>query len=191
METTSLTVELEELQELAVAAKEIAALCRENGGDQSAISSLETELLVSGSPQSSESMQTEYNSVKQKVQTARQEVNKLQQEMAQMATEIQRKEQVIRTLKDKHNRLLNQRERKTQVDGQIVEMEASIQQLTAEMQQHDLDGQDVMPEMNRLNNVLRQTVAEGQAKERSLQQVVTEMQNNLEKVQMYNKDIER
>ncbi|GJJ77711.1 DNA repair protein RAD50 [Entomortierella parvispora] len=191
LETISLTAELEELRELASAAKDIASLCRENGGDQSAISALETELLVSGSSQSTEAMQTEYNTVKQKVQAARQEVNKLQQEMAQMTAEVQRKEQVIRTLKDKHNKLLNQRERKTQVEEQIVEIEASIQHLTAEMQQHELDGQDVMPEMNRLNELLRQTVAEGQAKERSVQQVVTEMRNNLEKVQMYNKDIER
>jgi DNA repair protein RAD50 len=175
METATLATELEELRRLAAVAKDIAALCRENGGEQSAINSLETELLVSGSSQSTESMQVEYNAVKQKVQTARQDVNKLQQEMTQMAADVQRKEQVIRSLKDKHNRLINQRERKLQV----------------EMRQHDLDGQDVMPEMDRLNDLLRQTVAEGQTKERRAQQVVTEIQNSLEKVQMYNKDIER
>lgn len=191
METATLASELEELRRLAAVAKDIASLCRENGADQSAINSLETELLVSGSSQSTESMQADYNIVKQKVQTARQDVNKLQQEMAQMAAEVQRKEQVIRSLKDKHNRLLNQRERKLQVDEQITEVETSIQHLTVEMRQHDLEGQDVMPEMDRLNDLLRQTVADGQTKERRVQQLVTEIQNNLEKVQMYNKDIER
>ncbi|KAG0052921.1 DNA repair protein rad50 [Gryganskiella cystojenkinii] len=191
LETASLTSELDDLRKLASAARDISTLIRENGVDQSAISALETELLISGSTQSAESLQTEYNAVKQKVQAARQELNKLQQEMSHMTNEVQRKEQVIRTLKDKHSRLMNQRERKAQVEEQIADIESSIQQLTTEMRQHELDGQDVMPEMNRLHDLLRRVEAESQTKERSAQQVVTEMRNSLERVQMYNSDIER
>ncbi|KAG0353823.1 DNA repair protein rad50 [Gamsiella multidivaricata] len=191
IEVTTLTTEMDDLRRLAAVAKNAMELCKENSRDGAMIRELETELLCAGSTHSTEELQAEYNAVKQKVQSSRQDLNHLQQQIAQTTTEIQRKEQVVRSLREKHSQLLNQRQRQAQISEQIAETESTIQDLTAELEQHEDENRNILPELNRLNEQLRQTAAEGQAKEISAQQIISGLQGNLGKVQMYNKDLER
>ncbi|KAG0062074.1 DNA repair protein rad50 [Linnemannia elongata] len=191
LETATLASELEEVTRLMTAAKAIGALCQENSKDESAIKDLETELMCAGSTKSTDELQTEYNAIKQKMQNTRQEVNKLNQSIAQTTSDIQMKEQAIRSLQDRHGQLQNQRQRQAQIREQITEIEASIRNITQEMEQFEAESQNVMPEMNRLNEELQKVTAEGREKEMGAQQIVSELQRNLGRVQMYNKDLER
>ncbi|KAF9178564.1 DNA repair protein rad50 [Haplosporangium sp. Z 11] len=191
LETATITAELEDLRRLATVAKSITTLCQENRKDNAAIKEFEAELLCAGSGKSTEALQEDYNVTKQKIQTARQELNKLNADIARMTTEIQRKENAIRSLKDKQNQLVHQRQRQTQINEQIAEIEVSIHNLQAELGQSAAEDQDIQPEINRLNAQLRQVAAEGQAAEMNAQQAASELQGHLGKIQMYNKDLER
>ncbi|KAF9901959.1 DNA repair protein rad50 [Linnemannia zychae] len=191
METATLVSELEEISRLMTAAKAISSLCQENSKDESAVKDLETELMCSGSSKSTEQLQIDYNAVKQKMQSTRQELSKLNQTIAQTTSDIGVKEKAIRSLRDRYSQLQNQRQRQAQIKEQISEIEVSIRNITQEMEQFDVESQNVMPEMNRLNEELQKVTAEGREKELSVQQVVSELQRNLGRVQMYNKDLER
>ncbi|KAF9964853.1 DNA repair protein rad50 [Mortierella alpina] len=191
LDAATASTELEDMQLLVSVSKNISALLQENIADMAGIQELETELLCAGSLQSSEEIQAEYNTIKQKMQIARQELNKLNQDIAHTTAEIQRKEQAIRSLTEKRNQLLNQRHRQSQINEQVAEIEESIRTLTAEMEQNEDESQNVMPDLNRLNEQLRQVTAEGHAKEMTMQQAVSELQGHLGKVQMYIKDLER
>lgn len=186
-----MVTELEEVTRLMTAAKAISSLCQENSKDESAIKDLETELMCAGSSKSTGELQTDYNAIKQKMQNTRQEVSQLNQSIAQTTSDIQMKEQAIRSLRDRHGQLQNQRQRQAQIREQIDEIEVSIRNITQEMEQFEAESQNVMPEMNRLNEELQQVTTEGQEKETSAQQVISELQRNLGRVQMYNKDLER
>ncbi|KAG0211703.1 DNA repair protein rad50 [Mortierella sp. NVP41] len=191
LDTMALATELEEVNKVMVAAKTISGLCRENTKDEKEIKDLETELMCAGSTKSTDELQTEYNTVKQKMQSTRQELSRLNQSIAQITLEIGMKEQAIRSLRDKHGQLQNQRQRQAQIKDQIAEIEALIRNIAQEMEQYEVESQNVMPEMNRLNEELRLITAEGREKEMNAQQVVSELQRNLGRVQMYNKDLER
>ncbi|KAF9915485.1 DNA repair protein rad50 [Lobosporangium transversale] len=184
-------VELEGARRLISIAKEVTELCKENEKDASLIGGLETELLIAGSTHSSEELQAEHSLIKQKVQSARHDLNDLQQKISQLAVQIQKKEKIIQSLHEKHGQLLNHRERFEQINRQIKETETAIQALKTELEQHDTENQVVQPELNRLNDLLRQITEEGHDKEVSIQQTVSELQKELGRVQMYNKDIER
>ncbi|KAF9582999.1 DNA repair protein rad50 [Lunasporangiospora selenospora] len=191
VESTAILSELDDMRKLLSIAKHITGLCLENGRDQTAIKDLETELICAGSTQSTEEIQAQYSVMKQKVQSARQNLTRLQQEISQTTTDVQKKEQVIRSLRENFNLLTHQLKLKAQVVDQIAETEAMIRTLTEEIEQQEKESQSVAPELNRLNELLRKVIQEGQAKEASAQQVVSELQKNLSKVQMYNKDVER
>ncbi|KAI1315032.1 DNA repair protein rad50 [Mortierella claussenii] len=191
VKAAALAAELEDLRRLSIASRKAAELSKENNEDNSLIRELESALMVAGSTQSAEELQTEYNDVKFKIQVARQELIQLQQEITTTTTEIQRKEQGIRSLKEKHSQAMNQLHRLDQVKEQVAESENIIQGLTQEIEQHERESQDVMPELNSLDEQLKQVTVDGQAKEMGVQQIVSELQKNMGRLQMYNKDIER
>ncbi|KAF9115955.1 DNA repair protein rad50 [Mortierella sp. AM989] len=191
VETASLVAELEDLRCLAAAAKNVTQLCKENIRDRQLADELETGLLITGSTHSAEDLQAEYDVVKLKVQAARQDLTRLQQEISQMTTDIQRREQIIQSLKEKRSQLLSQHSRQIQISEKIAEAEATIQSLVAELEQHDVESQGVIPELDNLNGVLRQITDEAQLREKNVQQAVSELQRNLAKVRMYNDDLER
>ncbi|KAF8941545.1 DNA repair protein rad50 [Dissophora ornata] len=191
METTTVVEELENLRKLVAVAKNISELCKEKSKESKAIEELKTELLCAGSTHSTEQLQAEYSKVKQKVQSARQDLMLLNEKIAQSTADIQREEEIIRSLREKHSQLLNQRQLQAQVSEQVRETEAMIQSLAVEVDQHRAESYNVMPELNRLNEELQKAMAEGQAKEASAQQDASELKNNLGKVQMYTKDLER
>ncbi|KAG0201503.1 DNA repair protein rad50 [Mortierella sp. GBA30] len=190
LETATTGTDLEDIKRLISVSKDISLMLQDNNKDMKVIKELETELLCAGSFQSAEEIQAEYNAVKHRTQTARQDVAKLEQNIKQIAEEIRGKEQAVRSLKEKYNELLNQRHRQVQLNEQVAENEAIIQSLTAEMEQNEMESQSVRPDINRLEEQLRRTNTEGHAKERSAQQVVSELQSNLTKVQLYMKDLE-
>ncbi|KAG0003527.1 DNA repair protein rad50 [Modicella reniformis] len=189
--TATLSTEVDDLRRLVTVAKNVSDLCRENNKDGSAIKELETELLCTGTSQTSEELRAEYNNVKQKVQVLRQEQTYLQQQINQTTSDMLKKQQVVQSLKDKFNKLQNDRHQLAQLCEHIAETEATIQNLTTEMKQHETENENVKPELERLNKMLRQATVEGQAKEMNAQQDVAELQKNFAKVQMYNKDLER
>ncbi|KAG0091664.1 DNA repair protein rad50 [Podila epicladia] len=192
MDAAHLSSELGDLKRLIATAKSISLTCQENLKDGTDIKSLETELMCAGSLQSAEELQAEYTTVNQKMNTARQELHRLGQEISQMNTEIQRREQVVRTLKEKIAQLNHQQSRKTHIQDQIAEIESSITSLKKELEQQESEQtQSVMPEINKLNERLREVMSEGQAVDLKAQQAVSDLQRNLGKIQMYNKDIER
>ncbi|KAF9319723.1 DNA repair protein rad50 [Podila horticola] len=192
MDAAHLSSELGDLKRLIAIAKSISSTCQDNLKDGSDIKVLETELMCAGSLQSAEELQAEYTTVKQKMNIARQELHRLGQEISQMNTEIQRREQVVRNLKEKISQLNHQQSRKAQIQDQIAEIESSIVVLKKELEQQESEqSQSVMPEINRLSERLREAMSEGQAVDMKAQQAVSDLQRNLGKIQMYNKDIER
>ncbi|KAF9361291.1 DNA repair protein rad50 [Mortierella sp. AD094] len=191
LEAASLVADLQDLRQLAAVAKNVTQLCRENIKDDLLVKELETELLITGSTQSAEELQAEYSAVKMKVQSARHDLTRLQQQITQMTTNIQRKEQVTQSLKEKRNQLLNEHSRQSQISEQIAETNAVIQGLSTELEQHEIESQSLIPELNSLNEILKQSTTEAQAGEEDIQQVVSEMQKSLGKVRMYNDDLER
>ncbi|KAF9209587.1 DNA repair protein rad50 [Haplosporangium sp. Z 27] len=190
-ESEGSVTELQNLQRLVGIAKSVTQLCRDNVKDGALIKELETELLITGSTQSAEELQAEYVNVKLKVQSARQDLTHVQQEIAQMTAEIKRKEQIIQSLKEKRGQLLSQRIRQSQVSEQIAETEATIRSLTAELEQHVVESQKVVPELNHLNGILEQFTKEAQIRERDFQQVISALQKNIGEVRLYNDDLER
>ncbi|KAF9174815.1 DNA repair protein rad50 [Mortierella sp. AD011] len=191
VEAAGLAASLQDLRQLAAVAKNVTQLCRENIKGNSQIMELETELLITGSTQSVEELQEEYSAVKMKVQSARHDLTRLQQQIAQVTADIQRKEEVIQSLKEKRNRLLNEQSHQSQISEQIAETNSIIQSLSAELEQHEIESQSIIPELNSLNEILKQLTTDAQAGEGETQQVVSEMQKSLEKVRMYNDDLER
>ncbi|KAI9236706.1 MAG: AAA domain-containing protein [Podila humilis] len=192
MDAAHLNSELGDLKRLIAIAKSISSICQETLKDGSDIKSLETELMCAGSLQSAEDLQAEYTTVKQQMNTARQEHHRLSQEISQMNTEIQRREQVLRKLKQKITELNHQQSRKAQIQDQIAEIESLIVSLKKELEQQESEqSQSVVPEINKLNDRLREVMSEGQAVDVKAQQAVSDLQTNLGKVQMYNRDIER
>jgi len=192
MDSAHFSSELGDLKRLIAIAKSISSICQETLKDGSDIKSLETELMCAGSLQSAEELQAEYATVKQKMNTARQEHHRLSQEISQMNTEIQRREQVVQKLKQKIAELNHQQSRKAQIQDQIAEIESLIVSLKKELEQQESEqSQSVVPEINKLNDRLREVMSESQAVEMKAQQAVSDLQTNLGKVQMYNKDIER
>lgn len=192
MDAAHLSSELGDLKRLIAIAKSISSICQETLKDGSDIKSLETELMCAGSLQSAEELQAEYTTVKQKMNTARQEHHRLSQEISQMNMEIQRREQVVQKLKQKIAELNHQQSRKAQIQDQIAEIESSIVSLKKELEQQESEqSQSVVPEINKLNDCLREVMSEGQAVDMKAQQAVSDLQTNLGKVQMYNRDIER
>ncbi|KAG0001982.1 DNA repair protein rad50 [Entomortierella chlamydospora] len=191
VEAAGLVADLQDLRQLAAVAKNVTQLCKENIKGNSQIMELETELLITGSTQSVEELQEEYSAVKMKVQSARHDLTRLQQQIAQVTADIQRKEEVIQSLKEKRNQLLNEQSRQTQISEQIAETNSIIQSLSAELEQHEIESQSIIPELNSLNEILKQLTTEAQVGEGEIQQVVSEMQRSLGKVRMYNDDLER
>ncbi|KAF8915462.1 hypothetical protein BGZ52_000591, partial [Haplosporangium bisporale] len=162
---------LGDLKRLIAIAKSISSICQETLKDGSDIKSLETELMCAGSLQSAEDLQAEYTTVKQKMNTARQEHHRLSQEISQMNTEIQRREQVLRKLKQKITELNHQQSRKAQIQDQIAEIESLIVSLKKELEQQESEqSQSVVPEINKLNDRLREVMSEGQAVDVKAQQ---------------------
>ncbi|KAF9925029.1 DNA repair protein rad50 [Linnemannia zychae] len=191
MKTSALTSELEDIARLMTVAKSISGLYKENVKDESAIKDLETELMCIGSSKSTEELQTEYNGIKQKIQESRQEMTKVNQSINQTTSEIQMKEKAIRLLREKYGQLQNQRQRQTQIKEQISEIEMSNRTIIQEIEQLEAEAQNITPEMNRLNEELQRITAEGKEREMAAQQIISDIQQNLKSVQMYNKDLER
>ncbi|KAF9979026.1 DNA repair protein rad50 [Actinomortierella ambigua] len=191
MEHATQSTELEDMQPLVQAAEEMANLAQEDNKAASAIQQLEAELLCTGSTKSSDELQQEYEQVKTKIQTARGEVRQLTEEMASAQADFQRREQALRSLRERRTQLENAMERKKQVEEQMRETETAMEQLEKEAEQQRQEEQRLQPEMERLERLLLTIGNEGHAKEREAQQVVTDLQTNYERVNMYHNEIER
>ncbi|KAG0229404.1 DNA repair protein rad50 [Actinomortierella wolfii] len=191
MEHVSLQSDLDDMRSLAQVAAEMTSLAQENDRAESAMKQLEAELLCSGSTKSSEELQQEYDSVKSKIQAVRLEVRQLTQDIASMNAEFQNKEQALRGLRERITQLQNALERKKQIQEQMQETESSIEQLKKEAEQHKKEEESLQPDIDRLEETLRTMASEGHAKEREAQQLVTDLQKNFERVNMYHHDVER
>ncbi|KAG0244514.1 DNA repair protein rad50 [Mortierella sp. GBA43] len=191
VDTTTLTTELDDLRRLINVAKNISALSMENSVESSTIKELETELLRSGTSRTLEDIKIEYNAVKQKLQTARQELDFVQQQITQKTSEALEKHQAVQSLKDKYSKLQSDSHRLVELGSQIMETEANIQNLTKEIEQHEADSQSIRLELESLNETLRHTTTEDEREEASAEQVVTELRKNLGTVTLYHEDVER
>ncbi|KAG0312925.1 DNA repair protein rad50 [Dissophora globulifera] len=191
MEFAAVTEELEDLRRLVNVAKELAELSKANTTDSTSIKELEMELLSAGSTQSVEEIQAESVIMKQKVEAARRELAQIQREIATLTRDIQQKEKSIQMLNQSHNELLNKRQLKTQLLEQVAETKTSIRNRSADLEQQVAENQSVVPDVQRLEEELELFVATAQKKERGAQDEVADLETNFQKVQMYNKDLER
>ncbi|KAF9437733.1 DNA repair protein rad50 [Entomortierella beljakovae] len=190
-EAFNLATELESLKELGNIAKSITQLSKEVVRDNTQIGELETQLLITGSTQSAEELQAEYAAMQQKVRSSRQDLNNVQQQINQMLEEIQNKEQIVQSLKDKRSRLQSDHQRQYQLAEQITETEASVQNLMAELQQHEAEDKSTAPELARLHESLKKVTFEAQSTESGIQETASELQTKRDRIRMFIDDIER